>query len=603
MFCSKCGKQLSDTANFCSGCGNPVVKRAAVVPQNGAPAAAPADDTPEYLRRDFAPKNSFGRKTDLLPGDERSYLYYLATKIEGFRYAEQSAADVDSAVHNFAYGADPDHVLFLVNTALFSSLRAFKSGFVFTDEKMYFYSLGDKIVLDYANYAQTVCETKNGKKTYTIQLKNGTEIVLPPSSYVDFHSRAEPVIAFLDAICDLYTKHDLHTAARHDFMSELTSIVARYERRLPESNSVVSTIGNITPQKFENAKASYAFNAVYDQCLMLADSTFFGSSKNGILVSIWGIFCKDLNIAVSLYFHDIEDMEADENALRVRLHNGTRLCIQNNLVHEDVLMQMIRDILAFYADYRANPDAYEHAEDRYNYRLFLESSPQRAAQMPERALQFQYSAGNPYAGLELANRFRDGSAEEGKDTQKALQIYQSLQHPVAYRMMGELYFAGDDVPKDTEKAESLFKKAHTLGDLESHVSLANFRFLGINGKVDYGKAYAIYRDLADNIPEALLPDSLKHNIGVCLKYGYGCAVDLPQAEAWFAQVCETDPSAKYMLADLYVNYDLFAEKEQTGVAYLLELEQQQYLPALTLLGTLYRRAKRSRRISTRRSRC
>jgi len=64
MFCSKCGKQLSDDAVFCSGCGNPVgAAQTANSAAPQAPAAAPAS-LPLILKRLFEQIAGFFTKKD-----------------------------------------------------------------------------------------------------------------------------------------------------------------------------------------------------------------------------------------------------------------------------------------------------------------------------------------------------------------------------------------------------------------------------------------------------------------------------------------------------------------------------------------------------------
>ncbi|MBR6940169.1 MAG: SEL1-like repeat protein [Clostridia bacterium] len=514
------------------------------------------------------------KKTEYLSSEEKRDLIAIASAIEGFEIAGKVKSDIKAAAKNFATGVNINTVLFIVSTSLFG----FKTGFIFTDDRMYYYSSGEKRVIFYKDYEDLYPDSDSSKKRYFIKLSSGEEVSF--NNY-DFSRRAESIKKFIELIREMYTRNNLFENEDSSFINDLTKIVSKYQYRLSESSDNVSIIGNINKDRFNNAKDKYAPNALYEQCLLLADSSFFGSAKKGIMITFWGIYCRGSNDLISVGFFDIDEVITDEKTAIIKLKNETMLVIESALVYENVLGELINEINDFYKRVLSGSVKYETLGDTTDYYSLLSINFETAKTASTVELEEKYKLGNPYAGIELADRYINSG-----QTRKALKIYENIQHPIALRKLGEIYFSGVFVGRDTQKAESYFKRATELGDLESEVSIANFYFLGINHNIDYKKAFEIYKGTYASVSVDKLPISMLHNLGLCYKYGYGTNIDLAEAEKMFSLSKDKDWSAKYQLAELYTEYPEYEEKSSLGVQYLNELISEGYVQAKTLMGKL-----------------
>lgn len=524
------------------------------------------------------PEPNGHRVTDSFSVEDRTRIYEVASKISYLETAEQySIYKLGKAIGSFATGVEAASVLFCGD---FSLMRNFKRGVVFTDSKMIYKTIGHKLEIEYTNFAKLKV---NGEHSLEVFFSSGGKFRL---DYSDgwLASNAENLSAFILLMKELYKKYDLlKTDAPQTFGGKLKSIIETY--RYSISDSEVSSMGNINPDKFNNARKKYAENAVYNQCILLVNNSVFGSAKSGIMITIWGIYSYNESKNICILFNDIESLEASKKEIVFTLKNGTKVTVASSIINEKSLGKFIKRILGFYADYIENHDKYSTENDEYDYYSLLTFTDKDVESLTFEEVEQQHKNGNPFASIELAKRYINGIGVE-QNVYKGTEIYESTRYAVAYRMLGELYFAGDKVEKNTSKAEKYFLMASALGDMESNVSVANMYFLGINHSVDYSRAFGMYKSQADKVPSEKLPESLKHNLAVCYKYGYGCDADLKLAEKWFALIKDESNSARHMLADMYINFDGFEDKKELGISYLEELTERRYIPAVTMLGTL-----------------
>ena len=524
------------------------------------------------------PKPNGHRVTDNFSEEDRIEIYKTAKKIPYLYTAESySGYKLDKAVASFATGVDTKSILFCAD---YSLLQNFKRGIIFTDSKMIYKSFSQKLEVEYKNFAKINCYKDN---ITVVSFSSGGNFRIENDEGF-LNSNAEILNEFLLLMKNLYKKYELSSAEKpKTFSDNLKSIVEVYRYSL--SNAEVSSIGNINLDKFNNAKRKYAENAIYNQCLVLVDNSFFGSAKCGIMITIWGIYSYNNGKNICVLFNDIESLEASKNRIVFTLKNGTKVTVESEIINEKSLGKLIKRILSFFADYKNNHSNYSTENDEFDYLSFLTFNDKDIEKLSLDEIKLQHKNGNPFASLELARRYVNGIKVD-KNVYEAIRIYENTRYAVAYRMLGELYFAGEHIEKNLSTAEKYFLRAIELGDMASNVSIANMYFLGLNHSVDYERAFGIYKAQVTKVSEDKLPESLKHNIAICYKYGYGCAADYKLAEKWFDSIKDTSDSAKHMLADMYINFVGFDDKKEIAIKYFDELVEKRYIPAITQYGTL-----------------
>jgi len=116
------------------------------------------------------------------------------------------------------------------------------------------------------------------------------------------------------------------------------------------------------------------------------------------------------------------------------------------------------------------------------------------------------------------------------DKKLALKLFKEIADEgceYAYTEIANIYeLGGNNVEKDIEKAKRWYKKAaYDARDEDAYLALARIAYLGLDGDINYGKAFQYYSEesLNDN-PIACL------RIGVMFHLGEGVGKDFSKAE-------------------------------------------------------------------------
>ena len=500
---------------------------------------------------------------------------------------EVNQVKLANAINAFSPKTNKKNVFAFMDFTIFGSG---KEGMIFEYDKVIFKYLNCKFSINYSEYIESKIFTQDDLGevlTADIIQKDGVILNLirkdMPSTKKQFILE---LIRFLDYIKELYVKYDLYKYQKEDntFEGNIDRILKRYQTTL--TTGPINLRGSIDEEKFNKAKKVYAQNAILDQTYLFAQSALLGNSRNGSVITLWGIYSRDFGEDVTVYFGDVEDMNGDNEHLYLTLKNGTKLTVSNSVFNEDKLLLLLKDIIAFYKEFEDNPSKYDLENSKYDYIEILKSFNEDLKDKDIEWIKKQYNIGNPYASIELANRYRFGIDVE-KEVPKSIEILNSLQSAVANRLLGEIYYNGETGNKDTSLAEKHFKVAAKLGDVEAEVWLANFYFLGVNRSVNYTEAFNRYKVIIDRVAEEKLPISIKTNIGLCYRFAYGTTQDYIQAEYWLKNGLEYNPYFKYIVGELYVDLDIFKEQAAKGIEYLNELCKENYALALSKLGELY----------------
>jgi TPR repeat protein len=492
-----------------------------------------------------------------------------------------------NATNSFATSIDKKDIFAFLDFTVFGSG---KEGIIFTYNQLIFKYGHKKFVIPYNDYVSSTIETydtQTGKKKAIINLKYDVRLDVLQSDYFQNYSQSIPkLVEFLDYVQFLYQKYHLSENLDSDnsFEGAIDRIIKKYQTSLV--NSAIHLRGDIPEEKFNKTKSVYAKNAIFDQTYLYADSTFTGNGRNGSLITFWGIYSRDIGSDVNVYFSDIDKMEADSEHLYLVLKNGSKLIISNSVFHEDKLLNLLTDIIRLYKNVDTNPKNYGFNNSSYDYPNMIKSFHEDLSQKSFDMIQKLYQAGSPYAGIELASRYRKGIGVN-QDINQAVQLLDGLQSAVAYRLLGEVCYNGEAGTSDKKLAEKYFKKSAHLGDLEAEVWIANFYFLGVNRNINYNEAFARYKSIVDSVQFEKLVPSIKSNIGLCYRFGYGCTQDMLQAEYWLSTVIDLNRYAKYLVAELYVDDDEFSSKSDIGIQYLNELCKEQDPLAMCKMGKMY----------------
>ncbi|HEY8890482.1 MAG TPA: tetratricopeptide repeat protein [Clostridium sp.] len=500
---------------------------------------------------------------------------------------EINGVKLANAINAFAPKTNKKNVLAFMNLSVFGSG---KEGIIFEYDKIVYKYSNNKFIINYRDYISSEINeiTETNKNTVCkIRLRDDVEISISKGDFISSNKEIlQNFIEFFDYIKQLYIKYNLYKYEKVDntFEGNIDRILKKYQTTL--TTGVMHLRSNIDEEKFNKAKKIYAKNVILDQTYLFAESSFFGSAKNGSILTFWGIYSRDFGENVTVYFADIDDMNGDGKNLYLTLKNGTKLKISNDVFNEDKLLLLLKDIITFYKDFANNPHNYDLTNCRYDYIEILNSFGEELKNKDIKWIKQQFDIGNPYAGIEIANRYRVG-IDVKKDINRSIEILNSLQSAVANRILGEIYYNGETGEKDYSFAEKCFKESVKLGDVESEVWIANFYFLGINRNVNYTEAFSKYKLIIDSVQEDKLPISIKTNIGVCYRFAYGCEQNFQKAAYWLNYGVDCNSYYKYLIAELYVDIDTFIDKAPIGVEYLNELCAENYNLALSKLGELY----------------
>lgn len=492
-----------------------------------------------------------------------------------------------NAINAFSPRTDRRNVFAFLDFSIFGSG---KEGLIFENDKLTFKYLNTKFTFFYRDFSEMhVLHNTNTKEITRIAIvyndNSFNHIEINDMPFTD----SNKLFIFSDIlkfIKMLYKKYEIEKYEDTElyFESTMDLLLKRYQTSL--ATGAVHLGDGIDKERFDKAKKVYAKNAIWEQTYLLAESNLIGNSRNGCIITFWGIYSREYGEDVVVYFSDIEDIDADEDHLYITLKNGTKTVVSNGIFYENQLCSLLKGIIYFYSYYVSNTEKYNLKRSKYNYLEMIKSFDETYDDKEVEWINNQILLGNPKASIELANRYRFGNGIE-KDIDKSIEILNSLQSAVANRILGEIYYTGDSVEKDTKLAEKYFKRASKLGDLEAEVWLANYDFLGVNREVNYDRAFTRYKELVDKIEENKLPMSLKSNIGLCYRFGYGCNKDYIKAEYWLKNAINADSYFKYLIAELYVDKEEFAEKLNEGIVYLEELVNKGYAKAMAKLGELY----------------
>ena len=495
-------------------------------------------------------------------------------------YINQIPSDkISAARKNFAGKINSEDIICVMD---FTILGSCKNGAVFTLDEMIFKSENYKYEINYCDIEEVKL---NGN--LVVRMKDELEYTFRKDDF--YYDGTASIIAFqefLNYMAELVSVHKIieNQVKTNNFNDNLIKIIKKYQHSLTES-SVVHIYGSIPQKKLNCAINLYAKNAINNQCYLFTDSTITGNARNGLVMTLWGIYSRDMASNVALYFGDIKNMEADNTHLYAILKNGSKITVSNTVFQENVLCSLINDILSFYNNYCNNPNSYD-AETDIKYRDILSSLYTDISQESFEKIDERIKNGDPYATIELGVRYRNGNRCE-KNIKKALSLFKSVQSPLAYRYCGEIYFNGEGVEKDTYEAERMFKKAVELGDVSSEVCIANMYFFGINRSIDLSQAFKRYKSIIDEIETSKVPDSAIINLGLCYYFGYGCEKDLHQAHDLLDLVKEKDYYSKYLLAEIYIDCDNYKEHIDEGIMYLNELASYNYPYSLSKLGYIF----------------
>ena len=136
----------------------------------------------------------------------------------------------------------------------------------------------------------------------------------------------------------------------------------------------------------------------------------------------------------------------------------------------------------------------------------------------------------------LANLYFSGQGLK-KDLQKAFDLYKKasdLGDGIAKFNLSMMYYMGDYVDQDDEKALEYLLESAIKGTSVAQVRLGKF-YLSGNSMVnqDYKKALTWFYEAAkQEYPPGM------HQMGICYFYGYGVLSDRKKAAFWFYQASD-----------------------------------------------------------------
>lgn len=189
----------------------------------------------------------------------------------------------------------------------------------------------------------------------------------------------------------------------------------------------------------------------------------------------------------------------------------------------------------------------------------------------------------------------------------------------AYYGLGQLYWQGDGVPQDQEKAVRFFRKAAKLDSAPAQCVLAQACFHGkgtaedkeqaihwaqLAARQGYAEAQndlACYYSLGQGVEKDLTQTCLwsrraaeqgfagaQRNLAFCLKEGLGCHADPAEAALWFLRAAQQGlPECQYQYAMACLQGSGVKKDIPLAVRWLQLAAQQQYANAQYELGLLY----------------
>lgn len=99
--------------------------------------------------------------------------------------------------------------------------------------------------------------------------------------------------------------------------------------------------------------------------------------------------------------------------------------------------------------------------------------------------------------------------------------------------LGTLYYNGQGVSQDYQKARKWLEKAATQGEAEAQVKLGYLYYSGQGVRQDYQKAREWWEKAA-----AQGAATAQFNLGVLYEAGHGVRQDLATAKEWYGKACD-----------------------------------------------------------------
>lgn len=103
----------------------------------------------------------------------------------------------------------------------------------------------------------------------------------------------------------------------------------------------------------------------------------------------------------------------------------------------------------------------------------------------------------------------------------------------AQTFLGFLYYNGEEVKQDYQKAKYWLEKASAQGDEDAHFYLASLYYNGYGVRQNYQTAFKLYEKAAQkgNVHACGM-------LGLMYKYGKGVRQDYSKAKQWYKKMCE-----------------------------------------------------------------
>lgn len=482
---------------------------------------------------------------------------------------------ISKAINAFSVNTNKENVMAFIDFTVFGSG---KEGIIFEYDKFIYKYKNTKVSFLYRDLEKIeIIGSEDGSISRIVMVYKDNSYNFIAAGDIPFSKGAQyfALKKALEFIKELYEEHQLSEEEEKKLTLEeiIEKLLRRYQTSL--STGVVYIGSDIDIEKFNKAKNKYAINAIYEQTFLIAENSSLLKKQNGCMITFWGFYSYDSGSKTAIYYNDIEHMESDKEHLYLTLKNGTKITICNDVFYEDVLCKLLTQMVQLYQYYQNNIEDYNIEDSKYDYITLLKSQNTCYEELSMEKLEEYSESGNPYSTLEMAKRYRKSGKSQG-----AIELLKGIQNAQAYYMLGEMFYEGELGNKDMVQAEYYFKCSMELGDLRAEVWLANFVFFGVNCNQDYDKGFKMYQNIVEKVEERFLPESIMNNLGVCYCFGYGCERDVLKAEYWLAKIYQTNDHAKFLLAEIYIEDQMFTDKVKQGISFLEELCEKGYKKAI-----------------------
>ena len=163
-----------------------------------------------------------------------------------------------------------------------------------------------------------------------------------------------------------------------------------------------------------------------------------------------------------------------------------------------------------------------------------------------------------------------------KDVQKAIQWFENSDTDYARYALGNIYYCGDDVEQDYEKAFQIFQGISNSAFAEQKKAVM-YEY-GQGTEINLGAAENSYKNAFDgflSMDRKLEGDPLsQYQIGKMLYTGKGCEQNTEKAISYLEKSAEgKNVPAQLLLSQIYIKYDI-REKLPVALGYLTELAEK-----------------------------